>query len=84
MRSTSRSKCWRTRGSVRAPNGDSISMLIARSNASFARVEMPLLKLALAGLEVSVGRGDQRQNRVDSGGWRPRRRFRCGVRRRRP
>ena len=54
MRSTSRSKCSRTRGSPRAPSGDSSSTSSAESNSCLARSRCPERQLLLAGLEMTI------------------------------
>ena len=64
MRSTSRSKCSRIRGSVRPPYGDSSRRLTARLNSCLARLDVAQLELPLPGGEMALRFGDQGQNRI--------------------
>ncbi len=67
MRSTSRSKCSRIRGSVRPPYGDSSSTSTARSNSCFAASKWPCSSSLWPALKWRSELGDERQNRVFGG-----------------
>ncbi len=67
MRSTSRSNCSRIRGSVRPPNGDSSSTLMARSNSVLRPFHVAGFEFELAGLEVTVGFREQHDDGIFNG-----------------
>ena len=81
MRSTRRSNCSRSRGSVRAPPGAVNSTSMARSNSTRAAIEVADLQLALAGKIVFLRLVDERLDGI--GCWRDLCRRRLGNRGRR-